>query len=291
MKAPDFEYVKVGSVGEALALLAEHGDDARILAGGQTLLATLNMRLSEPALLVDITGLDELRGIRVEGNRLHIGALATHAEIEASALVAEHAPMLAAAAPHIAHRAIRNAGTWGGSIAYADPAAEWPCCLVALEGNVTVQGPAGTRTVPATDFFVDLYTTDLAADEIVTGADVPLATTADWFAFDELARRHGDYAAAGVAVAARFDGTVAREVRLAFLGIGATPLRARSTEALLAGKTLDAAGIEIAVASLKSELDPLADLHHTGATKRHLAAVLARRLLTAAQASRAAITA
>jgi len=289
MKSPPFDYVKVHSVDEALALLGEHGDDARILAGGQTLLATLNMRLSEPALLIDITGIAELCGINRVGDRLRIGALATHSEIEASALVAEHAPLLAAAAPHIAHRAIRNSGTWGGSIAYGDPAAEWPCCLVALEGVITVQGPEGQRQVAATDFFQDLYTTDLRPDEIVVAADVPVATAADWFAFDELARRHGDYAVAGLAVAARFDGMVAREVRLGFLGMGAIPLRARRTEALLAGKTLDAATIEIALASLKAELDPLPDLTHTGQTKRHLATVLARRLLTAAHASRAAL--
>jgi carbon-monoxide dehydrogenase medium subunit len=291
MKAPQFDYVKVRSVAEALELLARHGDDARILAGGQTLLATLNMRLSEPALLVDITGIGELRGIEVRGGRLHIGALATHADIESSRLVAEHAPMLVSAAPHVAHRAIRNSGTWGGSIAYADPAAEWPCCLVALDGQVTVQGPGGQRTIAATDFFQDLYTTALAPDEIVVGADLPLATTADWFAFDELARRHGDYAVAGVALAASFDGSVARQVRIGLLGVATTPLRARQTEAMLAGKTLDAAAIELAVASLKSELDPLPDLHHSAEAKRHLAAVLARRMLTAAQASRAAIAA
>lgn len=291
MKAPPFDYVKVQSLDEALDLLARHGDDARILAGGQTLLATLNMRLSEPALLIDITGLSALRGIAVKDGRLHIGALATHTDIESSALVAEHAPMLSAAAPHIAHRAIRNAGTWGGSIAYADPAAEWPCCLSALEGVVTVQGPGGERRIQATDFFQDLYTTDLQPGEIVTSADVPLATTADWFAFDELARRHGDYAVAGLAVAARFEATTAQEVRLCFLGLGATPLRASQTEALLAGKVLDAGTIEIAVASLKSELDPMADLTHGSDTKRHLATVLARRLLRAAAASRAAITA
>ncbi|RYY64855.1 MAG: xanthine dehydrogenase family protein subunit M, partial [Comamonadaceae bacterium] len=154
---------------------------------------------------------------------------------------------------------------------------------------VTVQGPAGRRTVAATDFFQDLYTTDLAPDEIVVGADVPLATTADWFAFDELARRHGDYAVAGVALAASFDGTVARTVRLGLLGVGTTPLRARQTEALLAGKPLDTATIEMAVASLKSEIDPLPDLHHGAETKRHLVTVLARRMLAAAQASRAAI--
>ena len=288
MKSPPFDYVKARTVEHALELLAQHGDDARILAGGQTLLATLNMRLSEPALLVDITGIESLRGIERRGDRLHLGALATHTQIEASSLVAEHAPLLAAAAPHIAHRAIRNAGTWGGSIAFGDPAAEWPCCLVALDGVVTVQGPGGQRRVAATDFFRDLYTTDLAADEIVVGADVPCATTVDWFGFDELSRRHGDYATAGLAVAASFDGTVARAVRLAFLGIGATPVRARRTEALLAGKTLDSGMIEIAVASLKAELDPMPDLTHAGATKRHLATVLARRLLTAAHASRSA---
>jgi carbon-monoxide dehydrogenase medium subunit len=278
-------------VQEALQLLQRHGDDARVLAGGQTLLATLNMRLSEPALLVDITGIAGLRGIERRGDRLWIGALTTHSDIEASTLVAELAPMLCAAAPHIAHRAIRNAGTWGGSLAYADPAAEWPACLLALDGVVTVQGAAGERRIAARDFFVDLYTTAMAPDELLVGADVPVTTTADWFAFDELARRRGDYAVAGLAVAARFDRTVAQQVRLAFLGMGATPMRAPRTEALLAGKELTSGTIEIALASLKAELDPLADLHHDGATKRHLATVLARRLLTAAHASRSALAA
>jgi aerobic carbon-monoxide dehydrogenase medium subunit len=291
MKSPDFDYIKVHSLDEALALLAEHGDDARILAGGQTLLATLNMRLSEPALLIDITGIEALRCIEVRADRLYIGALATHAAIEASALVAQHAPLLAAAAPHIAHRAIRNAGTWGGSIAFADPAAEWPCCLAALDGVVVVQGPAGQRRITADIFFQNLYTTDLQPDEVVVGADVALATRADWFGFDELARRHGDYAIAGLAVAAQFDGTVARAVRLSFLGIGNTPLRARRTEALLAGKTLDAATLDSAVASLQAELDPSADLTNQATTKRHLATVLARRLLGAAHASRSALLA
>lgn len=291
MKAPDFDYVKASSVDEALELLARHGDDARILAGGQTLLATLNMRLSQPSLLVDITGIAELRGIERRGDRLHIGALARHSEIEASPLVAELAPLLCAAAPHIGHRAIRNAGTWGGSLAYADPAAEWPCCLLALDGFATVRGPRGERRIAASDFFTDLYTTDLQPDELLVGADVPAATAADWFGFDELARRHGDYAVAGLAVAARFHGSVAQQVRLAFLGMGATPLRARRTEALLAGKEFTSATIEIALASLKAELDPMPDLHNDSATKRHLASVLARRLLSAAQASRAALAA
>lgn len=289
MKAPPFDYVRVRSVEEAIALLGRHGDAARILAGGQTLLATLNLRLSEPALLVDITGLDALRGMERRGNRLWIGALATHAQIESSPLVAEHAPLLAAAAPHIAHRAIRNAGTWGGSLAYADPAAEWPACLLALEGTVLLQGPKGQRSVPAASFFRSILTTAMEPGELLLGADVPVATPADWFGFDELARRRGDYAAAGVAVAARFDGAIARHVRLGLLAVGPTALRAPRTEALLAGKELTAATIEIALASLKAELDPLPDLHHAPETKRHLAAVLARRLLAAAHASRVAL--
>ena len=291
MKSPPFEYVKVHQVEEALALLQTHRDDARILAGGQTLLATLNMRLSEPTLLIDIAGIDALRGIERVGDWLRIGAMTTHSEIESSALVAEHAPLLTAAVPHIAHRAIRNSGTWGGSIAYGDPAAEWPCCLVAMEGVITVQGPAGQRRIAATDFFLDLYTTDLQPDEIVVSAEVPIASTGEWFAFDELARRHGDYAVAGVAVAARFDGLVAQRVRLGFLGMGLIPLRAPRTEALLSGKVLDETTIEIALLSLKGELDPLPDLTHSSQTKNHLATVLTRRLLTAAHASRSALMA
>jgi carbon-monoxide dehydrogenase medium subunit len=291
MKAPRFDYARARTVEEAIALLVRHGDGARILAGGQTLLATLNLRLSEPSMLVDITGIASLRGIERRGSRLWLGALATHAEIESSPLVAEHVPLLAAAAPHIAHRAIRNAGTWGGSLAYADPAAEWPACLLALDGNVTLQGPGGQRVVPARSFFRSILTTAMEAGEILLGADVPVAGAGDWFGFDELARRRGDYAAAGVAVAAQFDGVVARQVRLGLLAVGPTALRAPRTEALLAGKELDTATIEIALASLKAELDPLPDLHHDAATKRHLAAVLVRRLLVAAHASRAALAA
>ena len=291
MKSAQFDYVKVDSVAAALALLGEHGDDARILAGGQTLLATLNMRLSEPTLLIDIVGIDALRRIELRGDRLHIGALVTHSSIESSDLVAEHAPMLSAAAPHIAHRAIRNAGTWGGSIAYGDPAAEWPCCLVALDGVVVVQGPKGQRRIGAKDFFRDLYTTDLQPDEIIVSADVPVTSTADWFGFDELARRHGDYAIAGLAIAARFEGSTLTRIRLSFLGLGATPLRAPETEALLEGGQLDDAALASAVISLKKELDPMADLHNEGGTKLHLATVLATRLLTAAHHSRMALRA
>jgi carbon-monoxide dehydrogenase medium subunit len=281
MKAPAFDYVKPRSLDEVFALLSEYGDEARLLAGGQTLLATLNMRLSEPALLIDINAIDGLKGVRVQGGAVRIGALTTHSEIEASALIARHAPLLTMAAPHIAHRAIRNLGTWGGSIAYADPAAEWPTCLVALDGVVIAGSAKGERRVAARDFFVDLYTTALVEGEIVVACEVPVCEHDATFSFDELARRHGDYAIVGLALAGRRATTGLQQVRLAFLGIGVTPIRPRRTEAVLEGRALTGVLIDGALDVLKTELSPLADLTSSVATKRHLACVLARRALTA----------
>ena len=280
MKAPAFDYTKPRSLDAVFDLMAEYGDEARLLAGGQTLLATLNMRLSEPALLIDLNGIDALRGISVQGTVLRIGALATHSEIESSELVAAHAPLLAMAAPHIAHRAIRNLGTWGGSIAYADPAAEWPTCLAALDGVVVVRGARGERRIAARDFFVDLYTTSLAEGELVAACELPLRQSSEVFAFDELARRRGDYAIAGLALAAQLSPAGVQRVRLAFLGVGTTPVRARRTEAVLEDQVPTAALIDQAIETLKGELNPLADLTHSSATKRHLACVLARRLVS-----------
>ena len=291
MKAPAFDYTKPASLDEVFGLLAAQGDGARLLAGGQTLLATLNMRLSEPSMLIDISGIEALKGISVQdakgGQVLRIGALVTHSEIEASELIARHAPLLAMAAPHIAHRAIRNLGTWGGSIAYADPAAEWPACMAALEGVVVVRGVNGERRIAAHEFFIDLYTTALAAGEVVTACELPLRQPADVFVFDELARRHGDYAIVGLALAARRGGGGGggdgmQRMRLAFLGVGATPLRAPRTEAALEGRALTVPVIDAAMITLAAELNPLPDLTNTSATKRHLACVLARRALATA---------
>lgn len=279
MKAAAFDYVKPASIDQVLSLLQAHGDDARLLAGGQTLLATLNMRLSEPHLVIDITGIASLRGISVQGHALRIGALATHTDIELSPLVARHAPLLKTAAPHIAHRAIRNSGTWGGSIAYADPAAEWPTCLLALGGTVIARGPQGERRIAADDFFTGLYSTALQADELLAGCEIPLAGADHWFGFSELARRHGDYAIVGLAATARREGAALHDLRIVLLGVDATPLRARRTEALLEGRTLDPATVAQAVASLRSEIDPLPDLTNTPDTKRHLAGVLLQRML------------
>ena len=291
MKSPEFDYIKARSLEQALSLLASHGDEARLLAGGQSLLAALNMRLSEPALLIDISGLQQLRGIQVTPTALRIGALTTHTDIENSGLVAQHAPLLKLAVPHIAHRAIRNAGTFGGSIANADPAAEWPCCLLALDGQVVAHSPRGERRIAALDFFTGLYTTELADDEVLTACELPLAQRDDWFGFQELARRHGDYAIAGLAMHLRFAGPVVQAAKLSWLGLASTPLRSRKTEQLLLGKPLDTTTFEMVSASLREELDPLADLTNTGATKKHLATVLARRLLTQAQATRQSVAA
>lgn len=279
MKAPPFAYRRVESVAAATALLREHGDDARLLAGGQTLLATLGMRLSEPSLLVDIRGIRELQGISVEGNRLRIGALARHVDVERSALVARHLPLLSLAAPHIAHAAIRNRGTFGGSIAFADPAAEWPACTLAADGELVLGDGAASRRVKAADFFLGLYQTALRPDELLTAVEFPRPGPARRFAFSELARRQGDYATVGLALAADVVEGRLGDLRIVFFGIGGTPVRAMGAEAALTGSGADPDTVRRAVESLGDALSPAGDLHTAAATKLHLAGVLLRRAL------------
>jgi aerobic carbon-monoxide dehydrogenase medium subunit len=281
MKAAAFSYARPKRLTEVLQLLAQHGDEARLLAGGQTLLATLNMRLSEPALLVDLQSVAELKGISQQDQRLRIGALVTHTEIEDSNTIAKHAPLLRAAVPHIAHRAIRNLGTFGGSIAYGDPAAEWPACLLALDGVVVVRNLKAERRIAAHEFFTGLYTTELAPDEIIVACEIPIAQTNQKFSFTELARRHGDYAVVGLAATAQVHSGVMAQVRLAWLGVGSTPVRSVAAEQALNGQPLTEDSITKAVAALRGELNPLADLTHSEATKRQLANVLLKRALQA----------
>lgn len=281
MKAPAFSYARPRRLSDVLSLLEKHGDEARLLAGGQTLLATLNMRLSEPALLIDMQSVQELKGLSVAGNCLRIGAMVTHSEIEASPLVAQHAPLLRMAAPHIAHRAIRNLGTFGGSIAYGDPAAEWPACLLALDGMVLARGLNGERRIAARDFFTGLYTTELAANEIIVACEIPLATSTHRFVFDELARRHGDYAVVGLAVSTQWNDGRLDQVRLAWIGVGNMPLRSTATEQVLQGQRLSDALQAQALETLRSELQAEADLTHSAAAKRHLAGVMLKRALNA----------
>ena len=278
MKAPAFAYARPRSLAEALGLLETHGDRAKLLAGGQSLIATLNMRLSAPELLIDISRIGALAGIKVRDGQVRIGALTTHAEIERSAEVAKHVPLLAQAAPHIAHPAIRNAGTFGGSLALADPAAEWPACCVALDARFTLAGKRGTRQVKAREFFKGLYATALRPGEVLTHVDIPIPGSGYRSAFVELARRRGDYAIVGLAAVAKSAHGALSDLRLAFFGVGATPVLAKNAMAALEGKPSDAAAT---VKALSKDLDPAPDLYSSAATKMQLARVLTARALAA----------
>jgi len=270
VKPAPFAYHKARTLEDAVAQLAAH-KDARLLAGGQSLIATLNMRLSAPTLLVDINGIGGLDRIELTGDVLEIGALVRHTQAERSGLIATHAPLIARAMPHIAHPAIRNRGTLGGSVAFADPAAELPACLLALGGEVVASGPNGVRAIEADDFFKGLFETALAPDEILTALRLPAAKPDTRVGFAELARRHGDYAIVGLAATARAAGDKLTDVRLAYFGVGDTPLRARKAEAALMQGSIDDA-----VAAL--DLAPHDDVQATAATKKHLAGVLLRRV-------------
>ena len=272
MKPAPFAYAKARSLDHAVALL-DGAPDARVLAGGQSLVPALNMRLSTPSLLVDINGLRELGEVSRRNGHLGIGALVRHAQAERSSAVAQFAPLLARAIPHIAHPAIRNRGTIGGSIALADPAAELPACLLALGAEIEVTGRAGQRSVAADDFFKGLFETAVGAGDVLTAIRVPVPRSGDRFGFAELARRHGDYALVGLAAAATADGGRLGAVRLAFFGLGDRPTRARRAEAALESGDLDAA-----VAALQHDLTPHTDVHASAATRRHLAGVLLRRV-------------
>lgn len=269
MKPAPFAYKKARSLDEAVALLVEK--DARLLAGGQSLIATLNMRLSAPSLLIDINGLGGLDGITVKGGAVEIGALTRHAQAERSDVIAKQAPLIARAIPHIGHPAIRNRGTLGGSIAFADPAAELPACLLALDGEIDATGPKGKRTIKAQDFFKGLFETALGPQEVLTAIRVPAADNAARVGFAELARRHGDYAIVGLAACARANGKGLSDVRLAYFGVGSTPVRAKKAELALASGNIDAA-----IKAL--DLQPHDDVQATGKVKTHLAGVLLRRV-------------
>ena len=279
MKPAPFEYHRPASLVEAFDLLERYGEDGRILAGGQSLVPALNMRLATPRAVIDINRLPGLDAIRLAPEGLVLGALARHEAVERSPLVREHAPLLALAMPHVGHEAIRTRGTVGGSLALADPAAELPACAVALDATIRVEGRRGRRDVAAADFFHGVYTTALEPGELVVEVVVPSAT--GWrSAFQELARRHGDFALAGLAARARVEGDALREARLVFFGVGAAPVRARGAERALADRRADADAIAAAQQALAGELDPPGDVHGSPALRRHLAGVLLSRVVT-----------
>jgi carbon-monoxide dehydrogenase medium subunit len=271
LKPAPFAYAKARSVAHAIELLVD--DDARLLAGGQSLIATLNMRLSHPALLVDINGVGGLDRIASNNGHIEIGALVRHAQAERSSELARRAPLIALAMPHIGHPAIRNRGTIGGSVAFADPAAELPACVLALGGELTIAGPQGSRVVKADDFFKGLFETALTARDVLTAIRIPAASADTRVGFAEFARRHGDYAMVGLAACARADGQRLRDLRLAYFGVASTPVRAHHAEQALTERDIDAA-----VHALAQDLNPPDDVQASGAVKTHLAGVLLRRV-------------
>ena len=272
MKPAPFAYERARSLDHAIELIAG-AEDARLLAGGQSLIATLNMRLSRPQLLVDINRVPDLDRITLNTSQIEIGALVRYAEAERSAEIATHAPLIAKALPFIGHPAIRNRGTIGGSIAFGDPAAELPACFVALDGEAVIAGPSGTRVVKADAFYKGLFESALTPRDVLTAIRIPAATSETRTAFAELARRHGDYAMVGLAATARVAGKALSDVRIVFFGVGTTPVRAHSAEAALA-----TGDIEAAVKTIAADLEPPDDLQATGAVKRQLAGVLLRRV-------------
>lgn len=291
MKAPPFRYIKAATLDECLALLATFAAQAQILAGGQSLMPMLNMRLAAPEVVIDINGLGaELDGIRLEGGALVIGALTRHAAIAASALVAEHAPLLTQAAPHIAHVAIRSRGSIGGSLALADPAAEWPACCLALGADIELAGRSGRRRVAADAYFKGLYATARCDDEIVTSVRIPIAGPRQVHAFREFARRRGDFAVVGVALTADRHDRNFRNVRLALMGMGDRPLLAHGAMAVLEDAALDATTVQAAVTALAALGDPPGDAAYPADYRRHLAGVLLARSLGALRPEPAHVT-
>ena len=282
MKPPAFDYVAVASTEEAVAQLAAHGDDARILAGGQSLMPILNMRLATPGRLVDLNRIGTLSYVVARAGGVAVGAMTRQRTVERSELVAAAIPLLAEALPWVGHSAIRNRGTIGGSLAHADPAAELPAVAVCLDARFTVRGEAGERTIAAREFFRGYLTTALAPTELLAEVWFPSALPGSGAAWIEFARRHGDYALVGVAAVVTLEGSTVRRASLAVTGVDGVPVRAVDAERLLIGAPLSAESMAAAAESVRRTLEPHDDIHATAAYRRHLAGILTVRALTRA---------
>jgi carbon-monoxide dehydrogenase medium subunit len=280
MKASAFAYARATSVGNALDLLVEHGDGAKVLSGGQSLMPAMNLRLISPELIVDIGGIAELRGIAVTGDVIRIGALTRHVDLATSPEIAARVPLLTEAIAHVAHPAIRNRGTIGGSLAHADPASELPACMVALNAAIVVSGQSGERRIAAEDFFTGIYETALSPQELLTAVEVPVARQNSVHFFREFARRHGDYAIAGLAAQAIVEGDGFADLRLVFFAVGDRPVLARAA-AILVNVAVTPAVLSEASQALGEELDPQGDQQASPSMRRHLAKVLLARCASA----------
>jgi aerobic carbon-monoxide dehydrogenase medium subunit len=280
MKASAFAYARATSVGNALELLVAHGDGAKVLSGGQSLMPAMNLRLLSPEILVDIGDLAELKGIERGGDVLRIGALTRHVDLLKSAEIAAHAPLLTEAIAHVAHPAIRNKGTLGGSLAHADPASELPACMLALNATIIVRGPAGERRIAADNFFTGIYETVLSAQELLVAVEMPVARRDSRHFFHEFARRHGDYAIVGIAVQAKVAGGVFKDLRIAFFAVGDRPVLAEAATRLIDVVVTPQILAEASTA-LGEELDPQEDQQASPTMRRHLAKVLLARGVSA----------
>lgn len=278
MKPAPFVYVRAESVEEAVAALGEHGGEARVLAGGQSLVPLMNLRLATPAVLVDVNGVAELAGLRVDG-AIEIGAVTRQIAVERSPETGERAPLLAAALRHVAYPAVRSRGTVGGAVAHADPAGELPAVLVALGGEVVAQGPAGERTIAADDLFLTHFTTSLAADELITWVRLPARRPGERFGFHEVARKVGDFALAGAATAVETDGEVCRRARIVAFGVADRPVRLARAEEALAGRALGEEAILDAGRLAREEVEPRSDAHASGRARRQLLGTVVTRAL------------
>jgi aerobic carbon-monoxide dehydrogenase medium subunit len=276
-----FDYVAPATVGEALTLLAESGDEGKILAGGQSLIPVLKLRLAAPGKVIDLGKIDQLRGISEDGDSLVIGAMTSHHEVATSPLVARHAGLIAKAVKTIADPQIRHRGTFGGALVHADPAGDLPAPALALDAEFVIAGPGGTRTVAAADFFVDLFTTAVGEDEILTQVRIPKKTgwVSDYQKFVRVAQQ---WSIVGVAVSLRVENGVIAEARVGLTNMGSVPLRARGVEAALVGCTPTEDAIAEATASAAEGTTPPSDINGDADYRRHLATVLARRAVLAA---------
>lgn len=285
MKPAPFEYLAPDSLDAALDLLAHRGGEAKLLAGGQSLIPVMNFRLAQPTLLVDLNRLRGLDYLREDAGGLRIGAMTRQRRLERDPLVARLAPLLSEAVPFIAHPQIRNRGTVGGSLAHADPAAELPAVAVALDARFRLQRTGGERWVEARDFFAGLFTTVLEPDEMLVEVALPPPPERTGWAFLEVARRHGDYAQVGIAARVSLDeANRCREARLVYLSVGDGPVDAREAARMLAGTDLSDEAIAAAAdKASRDEMDPTGDIHASADFKRHLARVLTGRALRRAQ--------
>ena len=285
MKPASFEYARPASRADALEILSQHGDDAKVLAGGQSLVPLMNFRLSRPRVIVDVNGLADLAYLRPVDGGLAIGAMTRQRVLEKSDVARDRAPLLWEATPWIGHLPIRTRGTVGGSVVHADPAAEYPVALVALDAELTLERTGGRRQVSAHDFFQTYLTTDIAPTELLTEIRVPALPGPTGVAFTELARRHGDFAIVAAAAAVTLDaGGAVAAARVALGGVGPTPIRARAAEQALTGQRPTKALLAEAAATVPALTDPPDDIHASAEYRREMSAVFTRRALTQALA-------